>query len=428
MNYQQTLDYLFNSLPMFQRIGAEAYKPDLSNTLAICKLTNNPQNNFPCIHIAGTNGKGSVSHMLASVFQESGFKTGLFTSPHLNDFRERIKINGQMVPQDFVIDFVGQYKDDFEIIKPSFFEMTFGLAMHWFNLSKVDIAILETGMGGRLDSTNVVTPVLSVITNIGFDHTQFLGNTLEAIATEKAGIIKPGIPVVIGETNEITAKVFSTYAADKKSPISFADQKYHIIHKDLNPGEGFMSIGVHTDKEEFSIECPLLGEYQLKNVCTVLAAAGEIKSRYSEYKSIRIEEGIKNTLKNTDLKGRWQILKSAPLTICDIGHNVDGISSVVNQILTLDYNHLHFVIGVVNDKDIQSMLALLPLKATYYFCKADLPRGLDAHQLQIAAAKFNLTGTVYSSVKAALKAASEAAMKNDLIFIGGSAFTVAEVV
>lgn len=427
MNYQQTLDYMFSSMPMFQRIGALAYKPDLNNTLEICRITNQPQNDFPSVHIAGTNGKGSVSHMIASVFQESGFATGLFTSPHLTDFRERIKINGEMIPQAAVVSFVEQYKDDFERIQPSFFEVTFALAMHWFSLNKVGIAVIETGMGGRLDSTNVITPLISVITNIGFDHMQFLGNTLEAIAAEKAGIIRAGIPVVIGETNPLTAPVFKSFATEKSSPLIFADQQMKVIRETTTSDSKTLDLKARNENEEFDIHCPLTGNYQIKNVCTTLTVLSELKKRMNNYHSLKIEEGIKNTLINTGLRGRWQILKTQPLTICDIGHNADGIRAVVDQLRSIKYNHLHFVIGVVNDKDIRAMLSLLPPEATYYFCKADLPRGLDALQLQESAKAFNLQGSVYSSVKTALNAALTAAGKEDLVFIGGSAFTVAEV-
>lgn len=428
MNYPQTLEFLFSSLPMFQRIGAAAYKANLNNTLAISKLTNQPQNNFPSIHIAGTNGKGSVTHMLASILQESGFKTGLFTSPHLRDFRERIKINGQMIPESFVVQFVEQYKQDFEIIKPSFFEMTFGLAMQWFSESKIEIAVIETGMGGRLDSTNVISPLVSVITNIGFDHTQFLGVTLQAIATEKAGIIKPGIPVIIGETHPVTAEVFISHASNNQSELIFADQKITLKADDPKIKNGLLNLSAHINHQELKIESPLVADYQLNNISTVLATSHVLSSQYPAFQSLKIEDGIKKTLTNTGFTGRWQTLRQSPLTICDIGHNADGIKAVVDQLKSLKYSHLHFVLGVVNDKDIQSMLALLPVNATYYFCKADIPRGLDAHQLQETAKMHKLIGQVYPSVKNALNAAWAAAEKDDLVFIGGSAFTVAEVV
>lgn len=428
MNYLQTLDYIFSSMPMFQRIGGLAYKPDIGNTLKICEITNQPQRNFPAIHIAGTNGKGSVSHMLASILQESGFVTGLFTSPHLKDFRERIKINGQMIPEEAVVSFVEQYRTDFEIIQPSFFEMTFGMAMHWFSMNRIDIAIIETGMGGRLDSTNVITPLLSVITNIGYDHTQFLGDTLEAIAREKAGIIKPGIPVIIGESNQATATIFHSFATENKSPLIFADQTIQISRCEPSSEPGTMRLKAQEGQHEWLIDCPLTGQYQLKNICTVLAATSEITKRFSQFRSLKIEDGIRNTLSNTGLKGRWQTLRTRPLTICDIGHNADGIREVVEQFGSMSYHHLHFVIGVVNDKDIRAMLALLPAGATYYFCKADIPRGLDATLLRDAAQAFNLAGSVYGSVKEALNAAWDVAGNEDLVFIGGSAFTVAEVI
>ncbi len=428
MNYPKTLDYMFSQLPMFQRIGAAAYKADLNNTIALATLTGNPQNNFNVIHVAGTNGKGSVSHMLASIMQENNLKTGLFTSPHLSDFRERIKINGEMVEEDFVVDFIEKYKTDFEQIKPSFFEMTFAMAMSWFSANKVDIAIVETGMGGRLDSTNIITPLLSIITNISPDHTQFLGKTMEAIAHEKAGIIKPGIPVVIGETNPLTAPVFKEKATENKSPIVFADQLVKVIAENTPQNETRMNVTALVHGFTLKFSSPLAGHYQVKNIATVVAAMETLKSTYFKYENFALRDGVNNTLKNTGLKGRWQILNDQPLTICDIAHNPDGITQIVNQLARMNYNKLHFVLGVVNDKDIHEILRLLPGDATYYFCKADIPRGLDAHELKTLANEAALQGGTYNSVKDALEAANKNALPNDLIFIGGSAFVVAEVV
>jgi len=428
MNYQQTLDYLFSQLPMFQRIGAAAYKANLDNTIALGNLTGNPHLHLKTIHIAGTNGKGSVSHMLASIMQENNLKTGLFTSPHLSDFRERIKINGEMIDKQFIVDFVEEYKAGFELIKPSFFEMTFSLAMKWFYFNKVDIAIIETGMGGRLDSTNVITPILSIITNISYDHTQFLGNTIETIAFEKAGIIKPEIPVVIGETNPDSAPVFIEKSKLCASPIMFADQEVKVLI-DGNQNElSRMEVTAFVRSSVLKLTSPLTGHYQVKNIATVVAAMHSLKTIYTEFSDFSIKEGILNTLKNTGLKGRWQILNVNPLTICDIAHNPDGISQIVTQLGKMSYNKLHFVIGVVNDKDIIGILNILPRDATYYFCKADIPRGLDPIKLQNAAEETGLHGNEYESVKDAKKAAEAAAKENDLIFIGGSAFVVAEVV
>ena len=428
MDYRETLNYMFSQLPMFQRIGAAAYKADLNNTIALANLTGNPQRGIKAIHVAGTNGKGSVSHMLASIMQENHLKTGLFTSPHLSDFRERIKINGEMIEKDFVVDFIDKYKADFEQIKPSFFEMTFAMAMCWFKESNVDFAIIETGMGGRLDSTNIITPLLSIITNISADHTQFLGKTLEAIAHEKAGIIKPEIPVVIGETNPLTAPVFKEKATENKSPIVFADELVKVIAETTPQDEARMNVTALVHGFSFKLNSPLAGHYQVKNIATVVAAMETLKSTYLEFENFALRDGINNTLKNTGLKGRWQILNTKPLTICDIAHNPDGIMQIVNQLARMNYNRLHFVLGVVNDKDIEEILKLLPGDATYYFCKADIPRGLDAQKLKALAKEAALEGENYDSVKLALEAANQNVLPNDLIFIGGSAFVVAEIV
>lgn len=428
MDYQETLDYMFSQLPMFQRIGAAAYKADLNNTIALANLTGNPQRDLKAIHVAGTNGKGSVSHMMASIMQENNLKTGLFTSPHLSDFRERIKINGEMIEKEFIVDFVNEHKPDFDQIKPSFFEMTFALAMSWFSANKVDIAIVETGMGGRLDSTNIITPMLSVITNISSDHTQFLGKTIEAIAREKAGIIKPGIPIVIGETNPLTAPVFKQKATENKSPIVFADELVKVIAETTPQDEARMNVTALVRGFTLKFSSPLAGHYQLKNIATVVAAMETLTSTYLEFKNLAIRDGINHTLKNTGLKGRWQILNNKPLTICDIAHNPDGITQIVNQLARMNYNKLHFVLGVVNDKDIDEILKLLPGDATYYFCKADIPRGLHAKELKTLANEAALQGETYNSVKLALEAAKQNAHQSDLIFIGGSAFVVAEVV
>ncbi len=427
MNYKETLDYMFSQLPMFQRIGAAAYKADLTNTLALDDLTGHPHRKFKTIHVAGTNGKGSVSHMLASILQENGFRTGLFTSPHLGDFRERIKINGRPVPEEFVVRFTEQYLPDFNRIKPSFFEMTFAMAMSWFDAGEVDIAVVETGMGGRLDSSNIITPMLSVITNIGYDHTQFLGSTIEAIATEKAGIIKTEVPVVIGETDPGSSEIFRTTAFSRQAPIVFADQEVNVIKDARYTPEGEMQVTAIHGLDKYRLVCPLGGNYQVKNLATVIAAAHLLKTTYALFDGLSIYEGIRKTIKNTGLMGRWQILQKDPLTICDIGHNAEGISEVIKQLNSLEFNRLHIVFGVVNDKDVKGMLALLPMNASYYFCKADIPRGLDASVLKEMAAAFELNGDAYASVKEAKDAALIAASASDLVFIGGSAFVVAEV-
>lgn len=428
MNYQQTLDYLFSQLPMFQRIGAAAYKANLDNTIALGHLTGNPHLHLKTIHIAGTNGKGSVSHMLASIMQENNLKTGLFTSPHLSDFRERIKINGKMIDKQFIVDFVEEYKAGFELIKPSFFEMTFALAMKWFYFNKVDIAIIETGMGGRLDSTNIITPILSIITNISYDHTQFLGNTIESIAFEKAGIIKPEVPVVIGETQPASAPVFIEKSKQNDSPVMFADQEVKVLIDGNQSDPSKMEVTAFVRSSVLKLTSPLTGNYQVKNIATVIAAMHSLKTIYAGFSGFSIKEGIMHTLENTGFKGRWQVINNNPLTICDIGHNVDGISQIVTQLNKMSYNKLHFVIGVVNDKDITGILNLLPRDAIYYFCKADIPRGLDPEKLKDAALESGLYGNVFPTVLSAKKAAEDAALANDLIFIGGSAFVVAEVV
>ncbi len=428
MNYQQTLNYLFSRFPAFHLIGASAYKANLDNTIEICNLLENPQNSFASVHIAGTNGKGSVSHMLASILQESGYKTALFTSPHLIDFRERIKVNGEMVTEEFVCRFVQQYKGDFERIKPSFFEMSFGLAMSWFSAQKVEIAVIETGMGGRLDSTNVINPLLSVITNIGLDHTQFLGNTIADIAREKGGIIKPGIPVVIGEIHPESTEIFKAIAKANSSAISFADQEVIVQRMTAEPNPALLKVKVSAYGRELILECPLTGDYQLKNLATVLTSALKLENILYKPVGLSIQKGIRNTLLNTNLLGRWQILRKNPLTICDIGHNPHGFQLVINQLKSISFRKLHLVIGFVDDKDISSMLAMLPEDATYYFCKADIPRGLDAFKLQHEASVLNLKGETYTSVRCALDAAWSASGENDLVFIGGSAFIVSEVI
>ncbi len=436
MDYQQALDYLYSQLPMFHRIGAQAYKANLDNTLALARLTEYPYSTFNSIHVAGTNGKGSVSHMLASIFQESGYKTALFTSPHLIDFRERIKINGEMIPFDYITNFIESHQMNFESIKPSFFEMTFILAMCWFRDMKVDMAIIETGLGGRLDSTNVITPVLSVITNIGFDHMQFLGNSLESIASEKAGIIKSGIPVVVGESNEETDHVFLKKAKECNSCLLFADKVLKSTplggEQSLKDENSFYSVDLHRlplssasdfNQSEIVIECPLIGDYQQNNIKTVIGCLPFLK----QINHANLLRGIKNTISNTGLMGRWQVLGHKPLVICDIGHNTHGLKWVVNQISRERYTKLHFILGVVNDKDISAMLNILPKDAFYYYCKADIPRGLESAKLTRLATEAGLEGIDCGHVKDAYEKALSNAGQEDLIFIGGSAFTVAEV-
>jgi len=431
MTYPQTLAYLYNQLPMFHRIGAAAYKADLKNTIALCNILGNPENNFRSIHIAGTNGKGSTSHFLASVMQEAGYKTGLFTSPHLKDFRERIKINGRMISKREVTFFVELHMEEFRKIQPSFFEWTFALAAWFFDKEEVDIAVVETGMGGRLDSSNVVNPLISVITNIGLDHTQFLGNTLPEIAAEKAGIIKRGIPVVIGETHPETSPVFIEAAHKMQSEIMFADKQV-ILRKSVytrhRPALLKAEYNSLLSGQLHKLLSPLSGKYQQKNLATVIGTLEKIRETGLNIKEEHIVSGVSKVVKNTGLMGRWQTLSHHPLTIADIGHNPDGINEVLEQIALTPHSTLHFVIGVVNDKDVKSMLAKLPKNAVYYFCKADIPRGLDAGELAILAESCSLKGSSYSGVKAALQAAQQNAGTNDLVVVGGSAFVVAEVV
>ncbi|MDO7170811.1 bifunctional folylpolyglutamate synthase/dihydrofolate synthase [Mariniflexile sp. AS56] len=405
MTYQDTLDWMFSQLPMYQRQGQSAFRKDLSNTIKLIEHLKHPHKNFKTIHVAGTNGKGSTSHMLASILQEAGYKVGLYTSPHLKDFRERIKINGQVVSEQFVTGFIEQHKSFFEANSLSFFEMTVGMAFEYFAKEQVDIAVIEVGLGGRLDSTNVITPEVSVITNIGLDHTQFLGTTLEAIAFEKGGVIKPNVPVVIGETQEETTPVFVKLAETNNSKIIFADQE---------ATETYIS--------------DLTGIYQAKNIVTVVHAVKELQQKGFNITDQNIKEGLLQVVKNTGLMGRWQTLQTNPKVVCDTGHNRDGLNYVMKQLSNETFDALHIVFGVVNDKDISSIIDLLPQKATYYFCKPEIPRGLDANELKNIFSAHNLKGEAYNSVNEAYKSALGAAFSTDFIFIGGSTFVVAEII
>ena len=404
MTYQETTTWLFNQLPMFQMQGASAYKKDLTNTLLLVEHLQHPETKFKSIHVAGTNGKGSTSSMIASILQEAGYKVGLYTSPHLKDFRERIRINGEMISEDFVVDFVAQSKTFFEANQLSFFEMTVGLAFDYFAKEQVDVAVIEVGMGGRLDSTNVITPLVSVITNIGFDHTQFLGDTLPKIAAEKAGIIKSNVPVVIGEYSEETKPVFVAKAKSENAQIYFAQ-----------------------DNSEVTYECALLGDYQVHNKKTVLQAIQLLQSKFKiEEKHIKL--GLKKVVQNTGLLGRWQILNQKPFTVCDTAHNSHGLKIVLNQIQKFHFERLHIVLGVVNDKDLDSILPLFPKNANYYFCKPNVPRGLEQQILQKKATECGLFGEVFNSVSEAYTEALNLANDSDFIYIGGSTFVVAEIV
>ena len=405
MNYQEIINWMFNQLPMYQLQGASAYKKDLTNAYLLANHLGNPEKNLKCIHVAGTNGKGSTSHMLASILQEAGYKVGLYTSPHLKDFRERIKINGIEISENFVCDFINTNKVFFEANDMSFFEMTVGLAFDYFTKEKVDIAIIEVGMGGRLDATNIINPLISVVTNIGLDHTQFLGTTLEAIAFEKAGIIKPKIPVVIGEYTSETKPVFLEKALGNNSNIYFASELI---------------------LEHYSSD--LIGNYQIHNKKTVVQTIAILNSQ-NEFRvsESQIKSGLSNVIKNTGLEGRWQQLGEFPKIICDTAHNKNGLETVLKQIKNETYDTLHIVLGVVNDKDLDEILPLFPTDARYYFCKPNIPRGLDARILQEAAAAYDLKGEVYNSVSESYKIAVQNATNSDFIYVGGSTFVVAEI-
>ncbi|QVY67343.1 folylpolyglutamate synthase/dihydrofolate synthase family protein [Polaribacter sp. Q13] len=402
MNYQQTLDWMFAQLPMYQREGKTAFKKDLTNTLALSEELGFPEKKFKSIHVGGTNGKGSTSHMLASILQEAGYKVGLYTSPHLKNFTERIRINGAEIPETKVSSFIKQHKNFLEKQKLSFFEMTVGLAFDYFAEEKVDIAIIEVGLGGRLDSTNIITPEVSVITNISLDHTQFLGETLPEIAFEKAGIIKNNIPVVIGEEQVEVKGVFIAKAEECKAPISFASD------------------------DDKSYQTDMLGDYQKKNTKTAVAAIKKLTGFKIATKNIEI--GLLNVVNNTNLKGRWQVLQEQPKVICDTAHNKDGLSIVLQQLETVPFKKIYFVLGVVSDKKLEEVLPLFPKEASYYFCKPNIPRGMSEAILQEKAKEFGLLGEKYSSVKEAFDAALLFANQEDIIYVGGSTFVVAEII
>ena len=428
--YQKTLDFLFQQLPVFQRVGSVAFKKDLTNIKALCTQLGEPQTKFPSIHIAGTNGKGSTAHLLSSVFQAAGYKTGLYTSPHYVDFRERIKIDGQYVSEDFVIDFVEKHSKVFEKIKPSFFEITVAMAFDYFAQAKVDIAIIETGLGGRLDSTNIITPLLSVITNISLDHQQFLGDTIESIATEKAGIIKQGVPVVIGEEKFESQFVFEKVANIKGSKIFYADRHYYAELLSKKTSHDIFSVKLNNQWFFDNLEVNLHGAFQQKNIQTTLQAIevfNDLKL-YPEIERKHIRNGFGNLKSLTNFKGRWQILCERPTIICDSAHNEAGLKIAMRELRKIPKEKMHIVLGVVNDKTIDKILSFFPKDAFYYFAKANIPRGLDANILKEKAAGFSLQGNIYSSVNQALESAKKAASGEDLIYVGGSTFVVAEVI
>lgn len=429
ITYQQTLEYLYERLPMFSRIGKAALKPDLSNTLKLCKGLNNPENNFKSIHIAGTNGKGSVSHSLAAILQHAGYKTGLYTSPHLVDFRERIRINGQPVSEQWVIDFVTQHKQLIEEIQPSFFEITVIMAFQAFAEAGVDIAVIETGLGGRLDSTNVITPLLSIITNISYDHKDLLGNTLAEIAAEKAGIIKPGIPVVIGEQHDETERVFFEHSALKKSPLYYAQSLWGMVRVKQDLHYQYYKAVHHAKREMLDVKTDLLGNYQQHNIKTVLTSVELLASLGLDLTLGDSIDALSAVKKTTGLRGRWELLQEQPIVICDVAHNPAGMTEVVTQLNTLAQNSAirkNIVLGFVKDKDVTEALSLLPKDATYYFCNADMPRALPAAELMAMAHNAGLQGNSYSSVHEAVIAAKQQMNSTDVLLITGSFFIVGE--
>lgn len=421
MNYPESLDFLYTQMPMFSRTGGDAYKEGLDNIISLSMLYGQPDEHFKCIHVAGTNGKGSTSHLIASVLQECGYKVGLFTSPHLVDFRERIKVNGKMISKQQVVDFVNAYRNSGHKGSPSFFEITTIMAFDHFRNEKVDYAVIEVGMGGRLDSTNIIMPELCVITNISLDHTQFLGNTVTQIAGEKAGIIKPRIPVVIGEADNSLREVFCAKAESMQAPIIFAEDNRHILaHRREN------ECLVFDTALNGSITCPLAGDCQIKNANTALTAIHQLQKLGLNIHNQAITDGFANVCKNTSLMGRWMLTHTKPRTVCDTGHNAGGVQHIVHQLAKEKYHKLHIVLGFVNDKDVSHILEMFPRYATYYFTNASIPRALPARDLYTLATAHDLDGNTYPTVAEAYQAALQAASDDDMIFIGGSTFVVAD--
>ena len=421
-DYQQTLEYLYANLPIFQRVGASAYKKDLTNTIRLCEVFGNPQTKFKSIHVAGTNGKGSTSHMLASILQSAGYKTGLYTSPHLKSFTERIKIDGEEISKSFVVDFVNRIKPSIEEIQPSFFEITVAMAFDYFVQQQVDVAVIEVGLGGRLDSTNVITPEVSVITNISYDHKDLLGDTLEKIAAEKAGIIKPGVPVVISERQQEVERVFIDKANECKAPIYFSEDFFQV-----NDGETGLDVFLNKEQYIKQLQLPLKGIYQAKNIAGVLKSVSILTESGFNITKENLVKGLEKTVEQTGLKGRWQQLGVKPMIVCDTGHNAAGVQEVTRQLGFQKFDKLHMIWGMVKDKDVDDILALLPKKAYYYFCQASIPRAMEAETLQEKAIKFGLHGEVVHDVNLAIAKAKDEASIDDFIFIGGSTFVVAEI-
>ncbi len=436
MNYSETLHYLYSRLPVFSSHGKGAIKPGLQNTIKFCQKLENPHEKFKAVHVGGTNGKGSTSHMLAAILQEAGYKTGLYTSPHLRDFRERIRINGEMITEMEVIQFVEAHQHYIEELEPSFFEVTVALAFEYFSANQVDIAIIEVGLGGRLDSTNVIHPELSVISNIGYDHMNILGNSLNEIAAEKAGIIKHKVPVVISQRQNEVEDLFISKAFEMNSGLTFASDEWDIFRSQTqNNSSGLLKLEIrqktNIDKPVFSfdsLELDLTGSYQLKNLAGVLSAVKHLRVKGYQIDDQDILSALRQVKKLTGLMGRWHSLNYNPLIICDTGHNEDGIREVMKNINLTPHKDLHMVIGMVKDKDISKILSLLPQNAFYYFCQPNIPRALPANNLQFEAGKFGLTGSFYPTVQTAFDEAKKNAGNNDLIFIGGSTFVVAEII
>ena len=429
MNYAQTIDFLFTAMPSFQRVGGDAYKPGLERIAAFCQHIGNPQRNFYTIHVAGTNGKGSVSHMLASILREAGYRTGLFTSPHLVDFRERIRVDGEMIPKQKVVNFVDKHREKMQELDLSFFEMTAAMAFDYFDQSDVEVAVIETGLGGRLDATNIITPLLSVVTNIGMEHTEFLGDTIQKIATEKAGIIKKSIPVVIGQANETYNAIFEQYAATLNSRVIYAEKEFvlgAVEHFD-NHNQHF-SIERTRDNRNFELDIDLLGDYQRHNIVTACAAADYLAEQTPLTISRRaFREGLAKSAENTGLMGRWQVIGNEPYTVCDTGHNADGIRYVAEQLEALDTDRIFAVMGFAKEKDLDKIMPLLPKKIHYIFTKAAIDRARNIEDIAAAAEKLGLDYECQPSVTAAVNHARSLAQPTDTIFIGGSNFVVAEV-
>jgi dihydrofolate synthase / folylpolyglutamate synthase len=427
MTYQEVLDYLYQQLPMFQRIGNTAFKKSLDNIITLCDALGNPQHNYKTVHVAGTNGKGSSSHMLAAVLQEAGYKTGLYTSPHLKSFTERVRVNGAELSQQYLIDFVENYKSLFEEVQPSFFEMTVALAFKYFADENIDVAVIEVGLGGRLDSTNIITPEASLITNIGFDHQNLLGNTLQEIAGEKAGVIKPGVPATISLKQPDIENVFREKAAAVNAPLYFATDNYSVEPKNYTLEQQVFDVYKQGELYLPELQLDLTGIYQRYNLPGMLQTIALLTERGFSISEEAIRNGLANAKQLTGLKGRWQVLNHSPLTICDTGHNVDGINQILTQLHSLQPKQVHFVFGAVNDKDVTTILEMLPKNYRYYFCQATIPRALPVAELQQKADLVGLIGISYPTVAEAVKAAKENAAPDEVIFIGGSTFVVAEI-